>query len=75
LGQQWHSDHPSSLHVETVRKTFTPHGTLTLTRKTKTKTQTAIPLKTDEWKGKKVVIVSVPGAFTVNVASVDIQLG
>lgn len=25
----------------------------------------AISLNTDEWKGKKVVLVSVPGAFTV----------
>ncbi len=25
----------------------------------------AITLNTDEWKGKKVVLVSVPGAFTV----------
>lgn len=29
----------------------------------------AIPLSTNAWKGKKVVIVSVPGAFTVRAIS------
>ena len=29
----------------------------------------AIKLNTDEWKGKKVVLVAVPGAFTVRLAS------
>lgn len=57
------SDRFISLRAESVRKIPKLCNVLTTTWKK----QTATALSTDEWKGKKVVIVSVPGAFTVRV--------